>query len=278
MKREKLALRSFWSVHKDVAALVLNAKDVEKIFAQEGSWQPIADILASVVDSSVLGMKMFGWLLGPVLDERMQIFTDQCIDDSLRGEVTKQKVTKCVNVCLDEAARLGAVSALREKRDITISYRGTQLLVKDVRGYEEELMLRLAAKLKSMCAGAGVPLLIFESSVLGEPETESEGENKVDPELLHDYVMARRTANEMLKDQVLSGDLVKEMLNSKGQICLQVDKTFKLEMALLDTACGQGGVARMQTLVLEALPSATRPMTMQRAQQQLAMLSQQAHH
>jgi hypothetical protein len=68
------------------------------------------------------------------------------------------------------------------------------------------------------------------------------------------------------------------MLNNKGQICLQVDKTFKLEMALLDTACGEGGVARMQTLVLEALPSTTRSMTMQNPQQQLAILSQQAHH
>ena len=278
MKREKLAIKSFWAVHKEVAALVLNTKDVEKIFAAEGSWQPIADILASVVDSSVLGNKMFGWLMAPVLAERMQIFTDRCIDDPLRGEVSTTTVEKCVTSCLDEAARLGAVSALREKRDITIGYRGMQLLVKGVRGYEEELRLRIAARLKSMCAGDGVPLLIFESSVLGDPESKGKSDDKVDPEVLKDFVMARRTANEMLKDQVLSGELVKEMLNNKGQICLQVDKTFKLEMALLDTACGEGGVARMQTLVLEALPTTTRPMTMQNSQQKLAMLSQQAHH
>ena len=90
--------------------------------------------------------------------------------------------------------------------------------------------------------------------------------------------MARVTANEMLKKQVLSGELVKEMISTKGQICLQVDKTFKIELALLDTACGEGGVSRMQELVLKALPTTTRSMTMQHSQQQLAMLSQQAQH
>ena len=113
--------------------------------------------------------------------------------------------------------------------------------------------------------------------MLEAPKQEAKDAPKVQPEVLKDFAMARVTANEMLKKQVLSGELVKEMITTKGQICVQ-DKTFKIELALLDTACGEGGVARMQDLVLAALPTTTRSMTMQHSQQQLAMLSQQAQH
>ena len=264
--------------YKEVAGLVLCMSDVEQIMEQSGSWQPIATVLSRVVDSSMLGMKMFGWLLTPVLAESMQIFTDKCIDESLSGEVNTASIEQCAADCLGEAVSLGALAVLGHRRDIKVSYRGMQLTVQDIRGYEEELTIRIAAKLKSRCVGAGVPLLVFESSVLGPPQLEAKDAPKVQPEVLKDFKMARVTANEMLKKQVLSGELVKEMITTKGQICVQVDKTFKIELALLDTACGEGGVARMQDLVLEALPTTTRSMTMQHSQQQLAMLSQQALH
>ena len=252
--------------------------DVEQIMEQSGSWQPIATVLPRVVDSSMLGIMMFGWLLVPVLAESMQTFTDKCIDESLSGEVNTASIEKCAADCFQQAVSLGAVAVLGHRKNIKISYRGMQLIVQHTRGYEEELAIRIAAKLKSRCVGAGVPLLVFESSVLGAPKQEAKDAPKVQPEALKDFAMAGATANGMLKEQVLSGELVKEMITTKGQICVQVDKTFKIELALLVTACGEGGVARVQDLALEALPATTRSLTMQHSQQQLAMLSQQAQH
>ena len=210
--------------YKEVAGLVLCMSDVEQIMEQSGSWQPVATVLSRVVDSSMLGMKMFGWLLTPVLAESMQIFTDKCIDESLSGEVNTASIEQCAADCLGEAVSLGAVAVLGHRRDIKVSYRGMQLTVQDIRGYEEELTIRIAAKLKSRCVGAGVPLLVFEGSVLGPPQLEAKDAPKVQPEVLKDFKMARVTANEMLKKQVLSGELVKEMITTKGQICVQVDK------------------------------------------------------
>ena len=145
---------SYTYTYKEVAGLVLCVGDVEQIMGQSGSWQPIATVLSRVVDSSMLGMKMFGWLLTPVLAESMQIFTDKCIDESLSGEVNTASIEKCAADCLQEAVSLGAVAVLGHRRDIKVSYRGMQLAVQDIRGYEEELTIRSAAKLKSRCVGA----------------------------------------------------------------------------------------------------------------------------
>jgi len=276
MKKERLALKSFWLVHKSVAQLVVNADDVDKIMEQEGSWQPIADTVASVVDSSNLGTKMFGWLLSSIQAERMEIFTEKVIQEKLSDTVEPNTVTEVHELCVQEAARLGALINLREKRDITLKYRGIELVCKDVKSYEEELNLRVAAFLKTRAVGGKVPVLVFENSVLEPPSDEHAKDPRIHSKVLEEFAMARNTANEMLRDQVLSGELVKEMLTKRAQVCMQVDKTFKLEMALLDTACGDGGVKRVQALVLEALPTSTSRKTLEESMQQLAMLSQKA--
>jgi hypothetical protein len=276
MKKEGLSLKSFWLVHKSVAQLVVNAEDVDKILEQEGSWQPIADIVASVVNDSNLGAKMFGWLLSSIQAERMELFTERIIKEKLSDTVEPDTVSEVHKLCVQEATRLGALINLRERRDIIVKYRGIELVCKDVRSYEEELNLRVASFLKTRAVGGKVPVLAFENSVLEPPSEEVAKDPRIHKEVLDEFSMARNTANEMLKDQVLSGDLVKEMLTKKAQVCMQVDKTFKLEMALLDTACGEGGVKRVQDLVIQALPTSASRRTLEESMQQLAMLSQKA--
>ena len=88
----------------------------------------VADQLFNVVDSSVLGEKMFGWASKHVLGERVEkIVKDETKRLGTREAISQGDFRTALQECVQKLEAVKGVADLPEKRCIKIVYRGWSL-------------------------------------------------------------------------------------------------------------------------------------------------------
>ena len=147
-------------------------------------------------------------------------------------------------------------SAVSVRRTVKIAYRELSLDM-EVHSLQHEAHLRLAAKMKSFCAGrdGGLPLLDWELPVWG-PVAGSVGD--IGQEHLRAFRSARQTLVQVWKDGGLTciQDLL-EALRRRVATLLGVDETFSIEVAATEVAAKTTCKFKLEQAVMNCLPSLT---------------------
>ena len=148
--------------------LVLPVKEVEAILKlEEGeAWSKVADAIADVVGSSLLGQKMFIVPAREAIGQQVVDIIEKGIHDlaSLLA-VNESDVISSKNACKVSISKLANVQMLEERRKIMICYRGWQFPWK-IRSFEEEVDLRFHVALRGWWAEtSSIPLLPGEGEL-----------------------------------------------------------------------------------------------------------------
>ncbi len=259
MRKERLSVESFWALMKKECHYVLNVVDADKVFAA-AQWKDVKAEIKNLCSGTQLGMKMFGFALNHVasaeaselIEETVSLLEGMHLDIECVKEVRGN-----IRVELDKIATARICS---ERRAIQIRYRGLDIQV-EVMGLEEEITRRLAAHIKSKAVEArALELFSCEEALIPLQTQDASQEDGVDADLVKEAVVARASADKILKESAwTSGENLLEILNEKMVLLLQVDETFKIELAMVEHMVRGGGEARLHQQVLYCLPAVGKP-------------------
>ena len=265
-KKDK-TVHDFWACYQDQCSMVLDTDEVEKLLKEQGPWTNSRASLFNVVNSGMLGAKMFGAAAGEILRDDFSSYVDAKITLQKQSDakLTKKIVDDMKADFLRKADTMKDISngaTLAGQRQVAVTYRGVQAQV-PVCDHIEEIDMKLSAPVKEYAVGraGGLTPLVWEAACFGHPE----GEVKVDQDLpgLREYESARKAANDVCKASKANGHEISEVLSSRLQFFRQLDRTFTLEILMLKHMCDHGAQQRLFAIILEAMPSAERKRTIE---------------
>lgn len=267
MKKEGLPLATFWSCSRAMAAVVTSTADIDKIMGATGAWSQVRGEILRVVAGSTLGGKMFGFVAECLAAESLSQKIDESLAKLKAGNIDAAAVHRCVEACEQESAQHKWDMVLRHKRQVVAMYRNIEIKVQ-VDSVRDEIEVRLAATIKTLALTNGLEELSFEKSLLGDAIGIK---HTIDSSILAEYNVARKSANKMFQDDEWgSGDDLCALLKSKRALLLQFDRSFKLELAVVEALNGQAGATLLFANVLECLPGKGAHPTLLQAGQGIA--------
>ena len=88
----------------------------------------VSDQLFTVIDSSMLGEKMFGWAAKHLLGERVdKILKSETEELGKKESITFEEFHTCFQSCMAKLQEIKGIEELPEKRTVQLSYRGWAL-------------------------------------------------------------------------------------------------------------------------------------------------------
>ena len=208
MKKEGLPTSHFWEVHRKVLGIIVNAKDVEKILTEKGSWLAVADQLKQVVETTQIGCKMFSFAAAAVTAEEFGSFVSTMLK-TLPDAICTADVNRLIEQCTKESNAIKSFrGTLFMPRDIVLTYRGIPITL-SVFSAAEEISMRLACAVKGRSAGVYMPLLLMEEALMPLPDVEA-AKAAVSADVVHEYRLARLASNDLLSQQSVNAELGKD--------------------------------------------------------------------
>lgn len=243
---------------RSVCSFVLDVAAVDKLLELKDNWGAAAADLHNVVESSLLGERMFSFALVDCTSFQVTEAITNAINAVLKGHITMEKVNSAVRAAQAAIDNLVGVDRLSMKRVVEVVYRGVACKV-EVSSVHEQKILQISSLLKQCALGvqkgsgdkALVPL--FCENALAPP-VQPYG-HLIDDEVLVNYNTCRTTANDMMTEEALAnGHQVREFLKCKGDTLYQIDQTIKLECAWFEQMVQHGAQARLEDMAIAALP------------------------
>lgn len=167
-------------------------------------------------------------------------------------EITQASCSKAVADVHKLMSNIAGAESMANKRDAQIGYRGVPVEIQ-VFSLAEELALRTSAALKERAVIAGKLEALHCEEDLVDAATAHRC-LKLDENMLVQAKAARKSANSMVTAEGdPSGIEMRDILQAKKGILLQLDKGFKLEIALITSFTGEGGERRLIHKVTDCL-------------------------
>ena len=155
---------------KAIWPLVLPEAEVQAVLSlsEEDSWCKAADEIATIINSSVLGEKMFAMAAREVISTQVRGIIAKAVDElSQQSHLGEKDIIASKNACKSSLDNLANIDMLPERRTITLSYRGWDFPWK-IRSIEEELDVRFHVALRGWWAELEqMPLLPGEAELCG---------------------------------------------------------------------------------------------------------------
>ena len=234
--------------------LVLSVADVEAVLGVKGRWSSVKGEIARVCKSSKTGQAMFGFAYTNIVCETVSSCIDEQLD-TLRGkELDAAAVDKWGKQVADKLASLVDLASLPPRRVVSLSYRGCSFDMQ-LSTARQEMDVKLQILIKHAAVhNAQVPCLTFEAELVDKsvgPKLAGVSDALVDATR-----KARETANALLEQARIHGaEGIKQVLNAKEVHLVTVQREFSVEIGLLRSMMGEGGKARVEQAILDALPS-----------------------
>ena len=197
--------------HEDVWPLVLPKAATQKVLSLglDGSWMDVGEELAEITSSSSLGMQLFGFASKQVAGLRIDKLVESHVEKAMsRGAITQSVLAEVRNTAMLELSKVAETEALKDRRQVTIFYRGCGITAK-VSCVAEHFDCALQAALRSAAASAGsIPCLPAEKQLCeGSP---GHAGTKIDASLLKHAKASRNMALGLAKaDDCKNGEALK---------------------------------------------------------------------
>lgn len=160
LRREKISVKQWWSLHREVASLVVDAVDVDAIISKEGCYDSVAEALSRTTALTKVGAKLFGHATAHVVAGQLSQKTDELIR-KMPKSLTEKHWTDLDAEIRTLALELDAARFMTERRTLSLQYRGLQIKV-EASTWEDELAVRFALHCKAGAAGHDIDELRFE--------------------------------------------------------------------------------------------------------------------
>lgn len=266
-----MGLNNFVDIHFGIATLVMPSQVLQKVMDEKDSWTSVSEEITQLAEGSTIGERLFRGHLQLVMSERAGQIIEAGIQENMKGHITADMKKECIKTITQKLDDISAGRLLKDKRMVDIKYRGLSLKL-SAHSVDEEVNLRIMSHIKGVAVGGWLPPLCFEASVFDQVDQKA-AKAAVDKGLLKECILARETANKSLESQALSGDIVKELLNSKRGVLTQLDASFVIELGLSEALCGAGGQEWMEEKVLMSVASAGDLRTIDSSLESLKLLA-----
>ena len=265
MSKAGMAPQKFVEANQDIISLVLDSDDVKKVAAAGTNIRQVSDELRKLVSSGQLGARLYGTLLSGLAEKEFLAAIDEIIKDVLGdGDITEDDVKKAVERCRQAAEKWEVDQRCPQRRELEVWYRSLKLLV--VVGHSNEI---ITAKIQSHCKSVGVlsgklHALWFEDAIL--PREQKKQIADIEDVLLVDGNNMRALINAEAKLVApTTGDLAVAMIERKLPQLISIDASGTLELALACSLASGPGADKLRDMMLECLPTASRPIEIQDA-------------
>lgn len=128
------------------------------------------------------------------------------------------------------------------KRKIVVAYRGIDLELQ-VHSLREEVDLKVCSLLKEMSVNreGGIQPLRLEEIIFGDDDADK-NKSVVDENVVAPFETARETANQavVVQEAAIGKDMA-DVLNKRAKMLEQVDRSFRIELALVSHMAATGG-------------------------------------
>jgi hypothetical protein len=273
LKKDRVKMSSFWSIYRDLAAMVVPHQDVDALLAATGSWATYEGQLERVCSRSKLGKSMWEWAHAKVVVDKVRQFMEDFTQDLAALLVISVAAAQplCKQVRDKTAARVG-INLLPQRRVVSIAYRGT-MCEHTVAGIDDELQRRIMAVAKGRAVQAGkLELLIFEDELV--PSSFKYTHAGVDMDMMSGAKEARAAANSFitLESSAPDGNTAVRVLNIKERTLTAMDRGFQIEVAWMTGMAGGAGQTMLMDRVKKCLPSEAKSRTTDQTLSELSAL------
>ena len=274
MRKENIPMSTFWECYKETSSLVMDSAMVTKVLGATAGWKEVEAEISALTSSSQIGQKLFGFVAELLTASKLSAFVDVEIAKLMSADVTLARYHGFLECMDQEATSVQADRIVKNKREIEVKYRQVTLNVM-IANFRDEVDIKVAAALKSAAVGHNLIPLLFEDSLLGKAGLTAAV--TIDVAVLADYTAARKSANAMfgLEDWKNSAALT-SMFKAKAPMLLPLDRSFSLEIGLVQALGGEAGAALLQDRCLQALPNeaAQRFPSLEHACQRMSVIVQ----
>jgi hypothetical protein len=238
---------------QDIAILAMSAADVEAVIREQGSWGNVNQEINRICKGSTAGQALFGFAYTNIVCEAVT----KCIDEdllTLEGKhLDAAAVEKWERSVTERLATLVDLSSLPPKREAKLSYRGCDFVMQ-IGTARQEMDFKLQVLIKHAAVHHGlVPPLTFENELVDKSVSPLLA--GVSEALVEATKKARETANALLDQaKILGSEGIKQVLDSKEVHLVTVQREFHVEINFLRSMMGEGGKARVEKAILDALP------------------------
>ena len=275
MRKENIPMSTFWECYKETSSLVMDSAMVTKVLGATAGWKEVEAEISALTSSSQIGQKLFGFVAELLTASKLSAFVDVEIAKLMSADVTLARYHGFLECMDQEATSVQADRIVKNKREIEVKYRQVTLNVM-IANFRDEVDIKVAAALKSAAVGHNLIPLLFEDSLIGKAGHTTAAVT-IDVAVLADYTAARKSANAMfgLEDWKNSAALT-SMFKAKAPMLLPLDRSFSLEIGLVQALGGEAGAALLQDRCLQALPNeaAQRFPSLEHACQRMSVIVQ----
>ena len=240
--------------HKKVLALVMSTEKLSKVAEHQGQFSEIEDDIVQLVNSSMVGARLFEASASRVVSEQATKVMDSEIEKLCLLEVIDaaalMKSEQGANATI---VALPGSELIPARRTVTLNYRGRKFQHR-AKSIQDEIDMRYMTRIKSMAVNCGdlAPLHCESKLVTGGAHAGLAGQ--ISHDLLGRCRAARTLANRGLSklEQKGSSHIIKWLNRNKKALTLS-DSTFWVELQFMVGMQGEDGEAALHAAVFVEL-------------------------
>ena len=263
-KSAGLPAKVWWAGVHQAASLIMPSSETHKLMnlPVDADWASLQTELATVVQGSQIGMRLFGAAWSKLLQGKVSKLVEATIEDLQQKDITKTSLAKNRENFLNDVRASGKepMEAFAP-RTVDVRYRGAVVPIKITSIYDEYLMAA-AGVVHGLAVDKGVLTPMFCEQDLVDQHRKPWAFT-VAPEVVQGSQAARAAATEMLRGKVHSAETLQNFFDTHSSVCLQLDRGFRLEIAFFQSVSGSGAERRLQEEILLCLPTAKNDITAQ---------------
>jgi hypothetical protein len=257
-KSSGLAASVWWNGVRKSARLLLPEAETEELvnLPVDGDWSVVERSLSFVVQDSITGKALFGSAFAKLLRGKATTAINKKVQELLAGPITQAALDANRAQFLAEMLVMGrdAMEA-QPVRDIEVRYRGALIVAKVSTAYDEYSLI-VNATVRGAAVECGILAPLFCENDLVPPSAAGAPKLQVEKSVVDTNAAARHAAEELMRSKVHSGLVIVSTLEEHRLLLLQLDRSFRLEIAFFASVSGDGAERRVRDEVLKVLPKA----------------------
>ena len=250
--------QEFMEINKEVLTLILPEAELEQAM-KEKDWSKLPPAINVLVGSGQIGMRLFSAGLEALLAFQLHELIQKRVSELLRtvGKVTQKTLRVHQAETQKQVSAFAHLDILPQKRKVKVTYRTTRLTLK-VQSPPHQVQLTYAAGVKSAgTKSSQLPKLVCEDMLV------QGNDDKIVATFEDNIFVGAKAARARIAQTIddknaTTGDVIHDVVNKSQEDLYILDPDFAIELAVVDELLGAGSGSRMQTKILECLPSAQK--------------------
>lgn len=228
MKKEGVSSHTWWSLHGDVAGLVVAHASFERCVQCVTKWDDVAQDLSSVATATEVGRAMFGLALKSLQHGRISVMVADMVAKLASADISGPAMQDRQREFVAQVAAFGRdAHETFACTEVTMQYRGVDIKV-HVGSIIEQYQLQAACLIKGCAVDKELlPALSVEDALVLAGRKQHGVE--IDGEVLKEAGIARKAASDLIAGlEEVSGESIAALFQTKHNLLVSMDRTWKI--------------------------------------------------